>query len=159
MPTLLRDDGTALTELVAIASWLGASNPDRRLMPETPEEFARAYELMQVVATNMHPLGITRIFRSDKFTPNESDYEWVREIGLKMVKTGVGFFGEKLHGGLFVLDRPSIADFVVFYMEYWVTFRLKWELPKTSAAHYDAMMARPAVQRALKTEGYPFQGG
>jgi glutathione S-transferase len=157
VPALLRDDGSVLTELVAIATWLGETNADRGLVPIDPEQRARLYEVMLLVNGNMHPQGITRIFRTDKFTPNEADYETVKQRGREIVKEGLEILERSLHGGPFLLDRLTIADFVIFYMEYWIAFRLKWQLPPNCAAHYTAMMARPAVARALATENHPFQ--
>ena len=47
----------------------------------------------------------------------------------------------------------SAADAALFYVEYWGAKRLGMQLPKNCAAHFDRMMARPAVQRALQQEG------
>jgi glutathione S-transferase len=49
--------------------------------------------------------------------------------------------------------QPSIADYAVFYVEYWKVNRLKEELPANLAAHYKRMRARPAVEKAIKMEG------
>ncbi|MPZ58316.1 MAG: glutathione S-transferase [Rhizobiales bacterium] len=157
VPALQRDDGSVLTELVAIATWLADTNPERHLLPDDPNDRARLYEIMVLVNGNMHPQGITRIYRTDKFTPNEADYEAIRTRGREIVKEGVGILSASLRDGPFFLDRLTIADFVIFYMEYWIVFRLKWQLPHKCAVHYGAMMARPSVKRALETEGHPFQ--
>jgi glutathione S-transferase len=37
IPTLLRDDGTALTEFQAIAYWLARTNPRAKLLPGDPD--------------------------------------------------------------------------------------------------------------------------
>jgi glutathione S-transferase len=157
VPALLRDDGTVLTELVAIATWLADTNPERKLLPSDSKDRARVYEASLHVVTNIHPQGITRVFRTDKFTPNEADYEAVKTRGREVVKEGMDILNTALHGGPFLLDRLSIADFVIFYIEYWTVHRLKWELPSNCAAHYTAMMARPAIERTLVAEEYPFQ--
>src|SRR5260370_2566074 len=52
VPTLVRDDGSVLTEFPAIAYWLAVSNPQAQLLPADAEGQARALEAMDyVVAT------------------------------------------------------------------------------------------------------------
>jgi glutathione S-transferase len=157
VPALMRDDGSVLTEIVAIALWLAETNPERNLLPAGPEARARLFEAMMLVVTNIHPQGFTRIYRTDKFTPNQTDYDAVRERGREVVREGAERLEASLKGGPFLLDNLSIADFAVFYIEYWITHRLKWQLGPHSAVHYRAMMDRVSVQRALEAEHYPFQ--
>jgi glutathione S-transferase len=158
VPALVRDDGSVLTELVAIAVWLAESNPALGLMPSGAEAMARMFEMMMLVVTNMHPQGVTRIFRTDKFTPNATDYDAVRERGREIVKEGAQQLEASFKGsGPFLFDRLTIGDFVAFYIEYWIVHRLKWPLAPRSAAHYEAMMARDSIKRTLAAESYPFQ--
>ena len=89
VPALLRDDGSVLTEIVAIATWLGEANSDRGLLPTGADARARLYEVMMLINGNMHPQGITRVFRTDKFTPNEADYDAVKARGREIVKEGL----------------------------------------------------------------------
>src|ERR1700726_4233198 len=49
VPTLIRDDGSVLTEFGAIARWLASTNPDAALLPQDPESEARAIELLDYV--------------------------------------------------------------------------------------------------------------
>src|SRR5690606_33902221 len=44
VPTLVRDDGSVLTEYPAIAFWLARTNPEAKLLPDDPESQARALE-------------------------------------------------------------------------------------------------------------------
>jgi glutathione S-transferase len=50
-------------------------------------------------------------------------------------------------------DGYSIADAALFFVEYWAVKRSGMTLPPKLDAHYKAMLARPAVQRALTQEG------
>ena len=56
-------------------------------------------------------------------------------------------------GKEYVAGAFSIADAALFYVEFWASARLKMELPPNLKAHYQRMLARPAVQRVLKEEG------
>src|SRR5580658_2755688 len=44
VPTLVRDDGSVLTEFPAIAFWLARTNPQANLLPDDPDAQARALE-------------------------------------------------------------------------------------------------------------------
>lgn len=46
-----------------------------------------------------------------------------------------------------------MADPVLFYVEFWAD-KTDMALPQNLAAHYTRMLARPAVQRVLREEGY-----
>jgi glutathione S-transferase len=46
VPTLVRDDGSVLTEFPAIAFWLARTNPEAKLPPDDPDGQARALEAM-----------------------------------------------------------------------------------------------------------------
>lgn len=61
MPTLVREDGTVLTEFGAIATWLARIHPDRVLPSEDVEGEARAVEVMACVECTIHGQGYGRI--------------------------------------------------------------------------------------------------
>jgi glutathione S-transferase len=63
VPTLVRDDGSVLTEFPAIAFWLARTNPEAKLPPDDPDGQARALEAKDYVVGTMHPQGLGRIFR------------------------------------------------------------------------------------------------
>ena len=44
MPTLVRDDGSVLTEFSAVAWWLARTHPEKRLIPEDTEAQTRMLE-------------------------------------------------------------------------------------------------------------------
>lgn len=158
VPALMRDDGTVLTEILAIALWLAKTNPELELIPSDAEEFGRAIEIAEFVSTNLHPQGFTRLARTDKFTPNEADYEAVRERGWEIIKSGLIWLNDAIKGDPWVVGTQlSFADFSAFYVEYWAVHRRKLPLGPKCQAHFEAMSARPGIQRAIAEEGYPHQ--
>lgn len=50
-------------------------------------------------------------------------------------------------------DAFSIADAALFYVEFWGD-KTGLALPENCLAHYRRMLARPAVSRVLREEGY-----
>ena len=78
VPTLVRDDGSVLTEFPAIAYWLARTNPDAGLLPADTEGQARALEALDYVVATMHMQGFSRIFRPGNFSPDPSQQDKVK---------------------------------------------------------------------------------
>ena len=153
VPTLVRDDGSVLTEFPAIAYWLARTNPAAKLLPDDPDAQARALEAMDYVVATMHMQGFTRIFRPGNFSPNAADEDAVKARGREIFEKGLAIMDQALKGKDYLVGQFSIADAALFYVEFWGAARLKMDLPANCAAHYKRMMARPAVQRMMQQEG------
>ncbi|WP_133718234.1 glutathione S-transferase family protein [Methylocaldum gracile] len=153
IPTLVRDDGSALTEFQAIAWWLARAYPKAKLLPDDPDGEARVIEAMAYAVGTIHMQGFARIFTTDQFTSNEADQDAVKRRGIEIVAKGYAVLDTLLNGREYVARRFSIADAALFYVEFWGD-KLKLELPENCRAHYRRMLARPAVQRVLQEEGY-----
>ena len=152
VPTLVRDDGSVLTEFPAIAYWLARTNPGANLLPDDVDSQARALEAMDYVVATMHMQGFTRIFRPGNFSPNTADEEAVKARGREIFEKGLALMDKALEGKDYLAGRFSIADAALFYVEFWGAARLKLELPANCKAHYQRMLARPAVQRMMQQE-------
>lgn len=153
IPTLVRDDGVALTEFQAIAWWLARRYPKAKLLPEGIDGEARVIETMDYVVGTIHGQGYTRIFTTSNYSANEADHEAIRARGREIVEEGLAVMNEALAGGDYVVDSFGIADAALFYVEFWAD-KIKLELPPNCLAHYRRMLQRPAVRRVLMEEGY-----
>ncbi len=152
VPTLVRDDGSVLTEFPAIATWLALSNPDKKLLPGDAEGMARTLEALDYAVATVHMQGFSRLFRPANFSPNEADHDGVKARGREMIEKAFAIIDEKLKGKEYVSGAFSIADCALFYVEFWAA-RMKIAMPANVAAHFERMKARPAVQRTLAAEG------
>ncbi len=153
IPTLVRQDGTALTEFQAIAWWLARTHPKAKLLPESPDGEARVLEVMDYAVGTLHGQGFARIFITDTFTPNAADHAAVQARGREIVNQGFAIMNDALAGLDYVTGSFSIADAALFYVEFWAD-RLGIPLPEHCEAHYQRLRSRPAVQRVLREEGY-----
>lgn len=153
VPTLLRDDGSVLTEYPAIAYYLAATNPEAMLLPADPAMAARALELTDFAVATMHMQGFSRIFRPANFAPSEADHEAVKARGREIYEKGLAVMDRALEGQDYLCGEFSIADSALFYVCFWWAARLGHALPANVAAHYDRMKARPAVVRTMAAEG------
>lgn len=153
VPTLVKDDGTVLTEYPAIATWLAASFPEAKLLPQGADKLAKALEYTDYAVATLHMQGFSRIFRPSNYAPNEADHETVKAKGEEIFQKGLAVFDKALEGKDYLLGDFSFADSALFYVSFWWNARLGKELPPNVAKHYARMKARPAVQRTLAAEG------
>ncbi len=153
VPTLMRDDGSVLTEYPAIAWWLARTNQQKKLLPDDVEAQTRMLEVLDYTVSTIHMQGFSRLFRASNYTPNPADEEKVKERGKELVEKGFAMLDKALDKKDYVAGAFSIADTALFYVEYWGGKRLNMKLPPNCEAHLNRMLARPAMQRVLQQEG------
>jgi glutathione S-transferase len=154
VPALVRDDGTTLTEYPAIAFWIASTFPNAKLLPQGAEPLARALEATDYCVSTVHMQGFSRIFRPANFAPSEADHEAVKARGLEIFTKGLHTLDKALAGREWIAGGYSFADSAVFYVTFWGGARLNLDLPANLKAHYERMLARPAVQTTMKEEGF-----
>jgi glutathione S-transferase len=132
VPTLIVDQ-RPLTEVAAILYYLAKRFPDAELLPRDDiEADAQALSWMSFAASTLHP---------------------ARRRGLDYAKEVYGIADRRLGNG-WALGRYSIADIHLFRL-YWRLANSLKPAPETFpnlTAHYQRMMARPAVQRTIEIE-------
>ena len=154
VPALQRDDGSVVTEWPAIALSLAGSAPEAHLWPTALEDQVRCLEMTDYVVGTVHPQAFSRLFAPARFAPGEADHPKVLEIGKANAEKYFRTIAEGWQGGDWALPGGySLADAALFFVEFWWVKRMGNQLPPLLAAHYERMLARPAVQRALKAEG------
>jgi len=151
VPTLVRDDGSILTEYPAIAFWLARTNPQKYLIPEDIEGQTRVLEATDFCVATMHMQGFSRIFaarRAATEAERDSMIAQGRDIATRALVRADGMLAGKpwLVGGF------SIADTALFYCCTWAP-PFEVALPPNVAAHFERMKARPAVRATLQAEG------
>lgn len=126
-------DGRPLTEVAAILFYLAKRFPEAELLPRDDiEAEAQALSWMSFLASTLHP---------------------ARQRGLGYAKEVYGIADRRLGGG-WALGRYSIVDIHLFRL-YWRLANSLHPAPETFpnlTAHYQRMMARPAVQRTIEIE-------
>jgi glutathione S-transferase len=153
VPALELDDGSVLTEYQAIATYLALTHPEKRLVPEEPLAKARMYEALDYIVGTIHSDGFRRVFRPNRFSTQEADYEAAKATGKETVMAGLDLIDRTLAGREWLADDFSIADTALFYVSWWAIARVKWPVPAGVAAHYERMRSRPGVKKALADEG------
>ena len=133
VPTLLID-GRRLTEVAAILFYLARRFPAASLLPENDlEAEAQAISWMSFIASTLHP---------------------ARTMGTEHAMKVWTLADQRLGDGDWALGRYSIADIHLFRLYWRLAGSLK-PAPGTFPhleAHYQRMMARPAVRRTIEIE-------
>jgi len=152
VPTLIRDDGSVLTEFQTMAFWLARAHPAAGLIADDLEGETRTLEMLDYICGTIHPQGFTRQFRPANFARDEDDQPRVVAQGKALAEKYLGLLAGNWKGGEWLLPTGySVADAALFFIENWCG-RAGITPPDRIAAHHQAMLARPAVQRALATE-------
>jgi len=156
VPTLVLDDGTPLTQSLAICEYLDITNPEPPLLPSDTVQRAHVKAAALVVAADIHPVNNLRVVQhlGAKFNAAPEDKaEWMRhwmKVGFdalqQMVRDDTRFaFG----------DAPGFAD-ICLVAQYYNARR--WDLDLTPYARLTEIeqncLALPAFD-AARPENQP----
>jgi len=113
LPTLELDDGTRLTQSLAIIEWLDEKHPAPPLLPKDSLSRARVRSLSYLIASEIHPLNNLRVLQHLKRALGQSQEQidqwyrhWIAD-GLAKLEADLsrGSTGKFCHG-----DSPTMAD-------------------------------------------------
>lgn len=79
VPSLVLDDGSVLTQSMAILDWLEETFPKPALLPDNPVDRAHLRAAALIIATDIHPVNNTRVIKKLKslgHTPEEAT-DWM----------------------------------------------------------------------------------
>ncbi|WP_413514333.1 glutathione transferase GstA [Serratia proteamaculans] len=148
VPALLLDDGSLLTEGVAIVQYLADRVPDRGLIPAagTLSRY-HAIEWLNYIATELHK-GFSPLFNPK--TPDE-----YKTIAREKLDKQFDYLDSVLAKQHFLLgNKFSVADAYLFTVMRWA-IALQFDIKKRTqlSAYFDRVAARPAVDATLNAEG------
>jgi len=147
VPALQLDDGSMLTEGVAIDLWIADQVPAAGLAPRDGMDRYRMIELLTFIATELHKnMG-------GLFVPGLPDA--TREMITQRLTARLGLIEQQLAGRTWLTgEQFTVADAYLFTVAGWAKW-VKFDLSPWPAlgASLGRVAARPAVQAALKAEG------
>ena len=147
VPALQLDDGSMLTEGVAIDLWIADQVPAAGLAPRDGMDRYRMIELLTFIATELHKnMG-------GLFVPGLPDA--TREMITQRLTARLGLIEQQLAGRTWLTgEQFTLADAYLFTVASWAKW-VKFDLSPwpTLGAYLGRVAARPAVQAALKAEG------
>lgn len=148
VPLLELDDGTRLTEGPAIVQWIADQVPQQKLAPPAGSfERYRLQEWLNFITSELHK-GVGGLFNQQM--PDEAK-ALMRDKASKRLEWTDGELKGKdyLMGGDF-----TVADAYLFVVFGWTKMvGIDTASMTNLKAHRERMLARPAVQAAMKAEG------
>ncbi|BET43912.1 glutathione transferase GstA [Atlantibacter hermannii] len=148
VPALQLEDGSLLTEGVAIVQFIADKVPDRQLLaPSGSMTRYHTLEWLNYIATELHK-GFTPLFRPD--TPDE-----FKPIARAALEKKFQYIEDELTEKQWLLGlRFTVADAYLFTVLRWA-YAVKLDMNRfTHIADYmERMKVRPAVAAALAAEG------
>jgi glutathione S-transferase len=141
VPVLIFDDGSMLTENVALLDWVAQQAP--ALKPEAGMLRTRQIEALTFMSTEIHKQFLTLFF-----APGEEGKPFLRQA----IEGRFALIAAQLDSEYLLGDRFSVADAFLYVMLRWAKMS-----DMTVPDRFDAYMARvenrPTVLAALQAEG------
>ncbi|MBB5224499.1 maleylacetoacetate isomerase/maleylpyruvate isomerase [Amaricoccus macauensis] len=113
MPSLETDDGTVLTQSIAIVEWLDEMYPEPRLLPESVTLRAHARAFAQAIACDIHPLQNLRVLRYLKKTFGQDQDgldTWCRHWITPGLNACEAMLGRERKGAFAFGDAPGMCS-------------------------------------------------
>jgi glutathione S-transferase len=149
-------DGRALTENVAIMSYVARQVAPGKLLPTGAFDEARCISTMTWFSNSVHPPW-THLQRPERFAEDKAAHETVRATGRKGFVAALQEIDSLLAGNDWLIGSQfTVADAYALVFYGW---GMRIELPMKDftayTAHKERMLARPAVRRVLEREQSP----
>jgi len=111
VPTLVTDEGLAITQSLAAIDWLDAVVPDPPMLPADPGLRARALSAALVIAADVHPVNNLRVTQYLRAELGAGDAEAVAWMHAWMRRGFDAFAAQIDPAGAFAFgDAPGLAD-------------------------------------------------
>ena len=163
LPALELDDGSVLTQSLAIVEYLDETHPKPPLLPGDALDRARVRSLAMIPACEIHPLQNLRVLKHVREAYGQDEagsFAWARhwnEVGLQAYEdtlaAGPSGPGRFSHG-----DTPTLAD-ICLVPQVFGAKRFGVELGRYGRVMrvYDACMAMEAFERAQPSRQPDFE--
>lgn len=113
VPLLMEDDGTSISQSLAIIDFLDASHPEPRLIPEEPLARARVLEVANVIACDIHPINNLRVLgylQKNLGVSDEQKAAWYKHWVIEGLAAVEALLTRHGHGSYCFGDTPTLAD-------------------------------------------------
>ncbi|MBZ9973882.1 MULTISPECIES: maleylacetoacetate isomerase [unclassified Mesorhizobium] len=153
VPVLEREDGSFMTQSLAIIEWLDETYPDKPLLPADPDARARVRALAFMIACEVHPLNNLRVLQylGDAFgAGDDAQKAWfVRWVTLTFDALEASLSKDAATGIFCHGEVPTLAD-ICLYAQVWNNKRFDIDLQAwpTIAGIFTRLDAIPAFRDA-----------
>lgn len=149
-------DGTVITEVIAVLTFIAARYPQAGLLPvEDPVMLGKVYEWLSWLATNQH-IAVAQLLRTERFADDPALVAGLRDAARPRLAAGFAEIERRIAGPWAMGERYTLLDGYLAVYRRWAE-RLEFDLSgyPAWAAQHERLAARPAFQRALAREAAP----
>jgi glutathione S-transferase len=141
VPAIVLDDGTLVTESVAILDWIAGTNA--ALRPAEEGARRRQLELLAFLASELH-----KPFAFSFFVPGDEAGATIRAF----IESRLALLSGMLDGDFLMGETFAVPDALAYVLLRWAT-RSGYDLTPDLTAYRNRIEARPAVSLALAEQG------
>lgn len=149
-------DGTVITEVIAVMTFIAQRFPEARLLPSgDPLALGKCYEMMAWLATNQQ-VFIAQLWRTERFIDDPAAITALKEATLERLKVGFQQIENRITGPWAMGESYSIVDPYLGVFRRWAE-RLELDTSQWPAwsEQHRRLLDRPATQAALSRETAP----
>lgn len=157
LPILVEDDGTIITETVAISTRISQMAPSHHLLGATSLEVVRSYEWFNWLSGTFHERGFGGFFAPQRVADDEAAFEPIRRQSRAWILQCFADIEDRLTGLHAVGSAFSAVDCFLFVIYRWghlLKLDMRGSYPKYTRLVME-VTKRPAVLEAVEKEGIP----
>lgn len=156
VPALQLEDGSVLTENVAILTYLARRFPQAKLLPTDPQAEAKCLSLLAWLSNSVHAM-FSPMVRPERVAADPAAHASVKETARATFEANLREIDRQLAGRQWLAaGQYTVCD---IYALVFFTWGGRFGFPVQELANYRAMVqraiARPAVRRAFEKEQNP----
>ncbi len=144
VPALVLDSGETVTENIAVLDWIAGQSPS--LGVDGPLGRTRLLEALTYISTEVH-----KSFKPFFAGGSEDEKTKARTVLAKRLQ----LLADQMRGDYLFGAQPTVADYYLFVTLLWAA-KFRIDIPEPLAALRERALARPAVQAAMKAEGWAY---
>lgn len=149
-------DGTVITEVIAVLTFIANRFPDARLLPfGDTVALGKAYEFMAWLATNQQ-IYIAQLWRTERFADDPATIAALKDAAMSRLESGFAQIEERIAGPWAMGESYSVIDAYLGVFHRWAE-RLEVDTSQFGAwtRQHERLMDRPATRAALARETVP----
>ncbi|KAL8746618.1 MAG: hypothetical protein Q9190_001397, partial [Brigantiaea leucoxantha] len=157
LPILILDDGTIITETVAISTKISQMAPDHHLLGANDLEVVRSYEWFNWLSGTFHERGFGCFFGPHLVADDEIAFEPIRRKSRVWIERCYAEAEERLTGVHAVGDAFTAVDaflYVIYRWGHMLRLDMKGAYPKYTNLVLE-VTKRASVLKAVEKEGIP----
>lgn len=153
VPALVLDDGSVITESLAVLEYIADVGKDPSLGADGPIEWARLNERLAELVSDVHKAW-GPVFAPQRYTMNEANYDDARQAAFGQLDKHYSRMNAQLEGKAWSLfGRRTVVDCYLFVMCRWKDSSPKKLAAYPALAAFKARLdADPGVRRAVEAE-------